>query len=397
MGVDDFDPLFVGIVRACKHVFGAVRVGRLDDPVFARSFHVAFGHHVARQKRGERHRIAHEGIFLVGEQRLGFGHMKHLENLFVVHQMAREAADERHLALAHGRDKRLRRLPVVDDVVGHAAAPNGVDFRIVAAIERLLTNKFAVLERQIAHVVHRALNAALGEQASENLELFGNGIFQEVDNCNMRIGDLQIVGVVDFEELVHPSGKQLFVARTNLVGRGERFEGLGIRDARGDFTILVHARRTVGVEFAELRRHVVFVQEQVHARKRQQRVVAARQQNKLHQARIDIVYVTIAGVFQILAHDLRQNRIGVFGDIHETLVRLTVVQARHVRRVHHLVVVNRSRIVHVLARGKAALRVAATFSNKREVFIGELGVSGHELFLLSVVYAPSIRQAPEAT
>ena len=60
-------------------------------------------------------------------------------------------------------------------------------------------------------------------------------------------------------------------------------------------------------------------------------------------------------------------------------------------------VVNRSRIVHVLARGKAALRVAATFGNKREVFIGELGVSGHELFLLSVVYAPSIRQAPEAT
>ena len=213
----------------------------------------------------------------------------------------------------------------------------------------------------------------------------------------MRIGDLQIVGVVDFEELVDPSGEQLFVARTNLVGCGERLEGLGIRDARGDFAILVHARRTVGVEFAELRRHVILVQEQVHARKRQQRVVAARQQNKLHQARIDIVYVTIAGVFQILAHDLRQNRIGGFGDIRKTLVRLAAIQARHVRRVDHHMVVNRSRIVHVLARGKAALRVAATFGNKREVFIGELGVSGHELFLLSVVYAPSIRQAPEAT
>ena len=51
----------------------------------------------------------------------------------------------------------------------------------------------------------------------------------------------------------------------------------------------------------------------------------------------------------------------------------------------------------MLARGKATLRVAATFGNKREVFIGELGVSEHELFLLSVVYALSIRQAPEAT
>ena len=94
----------------------------------------------------------------------------------------------------------------------------------------------------------------------------------------MRIGDLQIVGVVDFEELVNPSGEQLFVARTNLVGCGKRLKGLRIHDARGDFTILVHARRTVGVKFAELRRHVILIQEQVHARKRQQRVVAARQQ-----------------------------------------------------------------------------------------------------------------------
>ena len=323
--------------------------------------------------------------------------MKHLENLLVVHQVPREAADERYLALANGRDKRLGRLPVVDDVVGHATAPNGIDFGVVAAIERLLANKLAVLERQIAHVVHRALNAALGEQAGENLELFGNSIFQEVDNRDVRIGDLQIIGVVNFEELVDPAGKQLFVARTNLMGRGKCPERLGIRDARGDFAVLVHARRTVGVEFAELRRHVVFVQEQVHARERQQRVVAARQQNKLHQARVNIVHMAVAGVFQILAHDLRQNRIGGFGDIRKTLVRLAVIQARHVRRVDHLVVVNRSRIVHVLARGKAALRVTATFGNKREVFIGELGVSWHELFLLSVVYAPSIRQAREAT
>ena len=213
----------------------------------------------------------------------------------------------------------------------------------------------------------------------------------------MRIGDLQIVGVIDFEELVDPAGEQLFVTRTNLVGCGERLEGFGIRDARGDFAVLVHARRTVGVEFAELRRHVVFVQEQVHARERQQRVVPARQQNKLHQARVNIVHMAVAGVFQILAHDLRQNRIGGFGGIRETLVRLAVVQARRVRRVDHLVVVNRRRIVHVLARGKATLRVAATFGDKREIFIGELGVSRHELFLLSVVYAPSIRQAREAT
>ena len=39
-------------------------------------------------------------------------------------------------------------------------------------------------------------------------------------------------------------------------------------------------------------------------------------------------------------------------------------------------VINRSRIVHMLARGKAALRIAATFGNKREVLIGELGVGG---------------------
>ena len=341
MRVDDFDPLFVGIVRAREHVFRAIRVGRLDDPVFTRGLHVAFGYHVARQKRGERHRVAHESIFFVGEQRLRFGHVKHLENLLVVHQVAREAADERHLALAHGRDKRLGRLPVVDDVVGHAAAPNGIDFRVIAAIERLLANKLAVLKRQIAHIVYRALDAALSEQARKNLELFGNGVFQEVDNRDVRIGDLQIVGVVDFEKLVDPAGEQLFIARTNLVGCGERLEGFGIHDARGDFAVLVHARRTVGVEFAELRRHVVFIQEQVHARERQQRVVAARQQNELHQARVNIVHMTVAGVFQILAHDLRQNRIGGFGDIRETLVRLAVVQARHVRRVDHLVVVNR--------------------------------------------------------
>ncbi len=30
----------------------------------------------------------------------------------------------------------------------------------------------------------------------------------------------------------------------------------------------------------------------------------------------------------------------------------------------------------MLARGKAALRIAATFGNKREVLIGELGVAG---------------------
>ena len=71
-----------------------------------------------------------------------------------------------------------------------------------------------------------------------------------------------------------------------------------------DFAVLVHARAAVAVEFAK--RHVagVLVQEDVEAGEGQQRVVAARDQDELGQARVVVEDLAVFGVVEVVLHDL---------------------------------------------------------------------------------------------
>ena len=178
-------------------------VGRLDDPfVLVRAYlrHVDV---VVVQKRGQRHRLFHEGHLVGVQKRRGRRVEQHLEYLLVVRKVPGEAADERHFLGPHGVDELLGLVPVVDHVVRDAAAPHRVDALPLAVAQHL------AVEGELPHVGDGARHAAALEQLREHAELVDDGVLQEVDDGHARGGHPVLVGPVDAQERVHPRLEQL--------------------------------------------------------------------------------------------------------------------------------------------------------------------------------------------
>ena len=270
---DDLLPLLLRLEAARVHVGRAVGVGGLDDPgvlVGADGVQVDFLLvEVTRLRDG----ALHERDLLGRQKRLCGRVEQRLEDLLVVHDVAGEAADERHLLCLDGFDERLRFVPELQHVVGDAAAPDGVD-----GLAFLVAQHFAV-EGQVAHVAHRAGVPGLGEALCEQVELVDHAVLQIVAYGEAGVVHAMLVGGVDGGELAHPRVEQL--AAFHVMTARELLEGGRFLHRMRDLAVLVHARAAVAVELAK--RHVagVLVQEDVEAGEGQQRIVAARDQDQL--------------------------------------------------------------------------------------------------------------------
>ena len=190
-------------VAAGVHVVGAVVVGGLDDPLVLVRADLRHVDVVVVQKRRHRHGLLDERDLVAVQELQGSLVEQHLEYLLVVHDVPGEAADERHLLGAHRVEKLLGVVPVVDDVVGDAAPPDGVDALAVLVVQRL------AVEGKLAHVGHHALDAALAEQIGVDVELVHHAVLQVVADGDARVLHAAGVGGVDVQERLHPRLEQL--------------------------------------------------------------------------------------------------------------------------------------------------------------------------------------------
>ena len=198
---------------------------------------------------------------------------KCLANLFVVHDVPGEAADERHFLRAHCLDERLRVVPELEHVVGDAAAPDGMHGLALRVVEHL------AVEGEVAHVAYAARVAVFLELLCEQVELVYDAILQVVADGETGMLDASLVGMVDADEVLNPGIEEL--ARLDFVAARELLEGLRVRERVGDLAVLVHARGSVAVELAEGDFPSLFVEEDVEAREGEHGVIAARHQDEL--------------------------------------------------------------------------------------------------------------------
>ena len=167
-------------------------------------------------------------------------------------------------------------------------------------------------------------------------------------------------------------------------------ERLGAGHGDRDLAVLVHARGAVAVELAELDRVVVLVEERVHARERQRRVVATRQQDEVDQARVELEHLAVGGVGQVALDDLAQDAVRGLGRALHGVVGALVEQARHERGVDDLVVHDGGGAVHVGTRVAAPLDVPVERVHDLEVLSRELRVGLHADPLLIEVRKMSV-------
>ncbi len=103
----------------------------------------------------------------------------------------------------------------------------------------------------------------LREELGEDVELVDHAVFEIIADGNAGMSDLEAISVVDRKELLDPGLEQ--VAAGQAVRFGELEEGGGVFHRVGDLAVLVHARRAVPVELAELHLVIIFVYERVDA------------------------------------------------------------------------------------------------------------------------------------
>ena len=153
---------------------------------------------LAIQKRGQRHGTLYELVFLIRQKCLGARVVQCAENLLVVHNVSRKAADERYFAGAHGIDELLRFVPMLNHVVCHAAAPNSVNAVAFAVCKRL------AIELQFAHVSHHTWVSFSRKLIREQVKLINYTIFQVVANGKMRMRNAVFGAFVNVDEAVDP-------------------------------------------------------------------------------------------------------------------------------------------------------------------------------------------------
>ena len=174
-------------------------IGRLDDPFASVRADLRQVYVLVVQKGCHGHRLFDEG-YLVGIEEGGRAFVEqHREDLLVVDDMSREAADERNALGAHGINELLRLVPMIDHVVRHAASPYRID-----ALSGAIAQNLAV-EGQIAYVGYRAGHSATLERLCVEAELVHHAVLQVIDDGNARVVDASRVGCVDVHKRIHPA------------------------------------------------------------------------------------------------------------------------------------------------------------------------------------------------
>ena len=151
---------------------------------------------------------------------------------------------------------------------------------------------------------------------------------------------LILEGFIDRDEFADPAFEEL--ARLKLVMRGEAREGFAAFDAVNDLAILVESRRTIAVELAERACERVFVEEDIHACEGEDGIVAAGEQDELHQPRIIIEDRAIGFVAAIALDHLAQDGMDRFRDEAKALPDFVVVEAGNEACAHHAMMDDRA-------------------------------------------------------
>ncbi len=234
-----------------------------------------------------------------------------------------EAADKGNGLVAAGLYQRLRFVPVLQHIVGNAAAPNGVHGKPIGVAEHV------PVEGEVAHVAHHAFVPVTGEVLREHLELVHHAALKVVADGEARAGDEVLRVLEDSDELAHPRIEQLGLLHGVVLGEGlERF---GVPDAVGDLAVLVHAGRSVAVELAEAAGKVVLVQEHVDAREGQRVGIPAGEQHQFLQALVEAEHIAVLGCGKVVLDHLAQDAMRGFGNVAKLLPALVVVQAGNER------------------------------------------------------------------
>ena len=198
-----------------------------------------------------------------------------MEQIFMVNDLRAKRSRQEARAFSHRLQKRLHFFFMLHDIGRYGTAIDGIDPMSGRRQQP------AVFKLQLPYIADLTVIAGFLEMPGKLLELTQRAGVQEIDDRNVRILCLLLVGTIQLHKSVHPAVKQFKCPET--ITPPHFLMGRIVQDKLILQPVFVHPAGPVGVDLAEIELSRIFVIKNIKPGYGKHFFIAARQKDQFFQ------------------------------------------------------------------------------------------------------------------